>query len=131
MDVLYPYCAGIDVHKKTISVCVLTPGAQSKPQPQIREFGTRACKVVGWSGRSGHIGSLYLRPKASMPMPEGVFQGAVEHMNPYVQELLDRIPVPPHLLLLRHPFGDNLVDGGFGKSGRDSQPSTVALAVVG
>jgi transposase len=46
MDVLYPYCAGIDVHKKTVSVCVLTPGAQSKPQPQIREFGTTTRELL-------------------------------------------------------------------------------------
>jgi transposase len=46
MDVLYPYCAGIDVHKKTVSVCVLTPGAHSKPQPRIREFGTTTRELL-------------------------------------------------------------------------------------
>jgi transposase len=46
MDVLYPYCAGIDVHKKTISVCVLTPGAHSKAQPQIRECGTTTRELL-------------------------------------------------------------------------------------
>jgi transposase len=40
MDVLYPSCAGIDVHKRTISVCVLTPGTPGQPQQQIRECGT-------------------------------------------------------------------------------------------
>src|SRR5947209_4274779 len=46
MDVLYPYCAGIDVHKKTISVCVLTPGAQNKPQQQVRECGTTTRELL-------------------------------------------------------------------------------------
>jgi transposase len=46
MDVLYPHCAGIDVHKKTLSVCVLTPGAHSKAQPQIREFGTTTRELL-------------------------------------------------------------------------------------
>jgi transposase len=46
MDVLYPYCAGIDVHKKTISVCVLTPGAPSKPQQQVREYGTTTRELL-------------------------------------------------------------------------------------
>src|SRR3982751_3582264 len=46
MDVLYPYCAGIDVHKKTISVCVLTPGAHGKPQSQIREYGTHTRELL-------------------------------------------------------------------------------------
>lgn len=46
MDVLYPYCAGIGVHKKTISVCVLTPGAHGKPQQQIRECGTTTRELL-------------------------------------------------------------------------------------
>ena len=90
-----------------------------------------ACKVVGWLGCSGPLCRLFLGPKATMPMTERVFQSALEYVDPYIQERLDRVPVPPHLLLLPHPFGDDLVDGGFGQSGRDSQPRTVALAVVG
>ena len=46
MDILYSCCAGIDVHKKTVSVCVLTPGATGKPQPQIREFGTTTRELI-------------------------------------------------------------------------------------
>jgi transposase len=46
MDVLYPSCAGIDVHKKTIAVCVLTPGASSKPQQQVREYGTTTRELL-------------------------------------------------------------------------------------
>lgn len=46
MDVLYPSCAGIDVHKKTISVCVLTPGPRGKPQPQVREYGTTTRELL-------------------------------------------------------------------------------------
>src|SRR3954453_23905713 len=95
----------------------------------LRQRG--ACKVVGWLGCSGPLCLLFLWPKATMPMAERVFQGAIEHVDPYVQELLDRVPVPPHLFLLPHSFGNHLVDGGFGKSGRDSQPRTIPLAVVG
>jgi hypothetical protein len=46
MDVLHPYCAGIDVHKKTISVCVLTPSVHGQPQPQVREFGTNTRELL-------------------------------------------------------------------------------------
>ena len=46
MDVLYPYCAGIDVHKKTVSVCVLTPGTPAKPHQQVREFGTTTRELL-------------------------------------------------------------------------------------
>ena len=35
MEVLYPRCAGLDVHKRTVVACVLTPGGK-----QVRTFGT-------------------------------------------------------------------------------------------
>jgi hypothetical protein len=31
MEILYPRCAGLDVHKESVSACVLTPGAQAEP----------------------------------------------------------------------------------------------------
>jgi transposase len=40
MEILYPRCAGLDVHKETVSVCVLTPGGKAEPNRQIEEFGT-------------------------------------------------------------------------------------------
>lgn len=40
MDVLYSRCAGLDVHKKTVAVCLLTPGEAGEPRRRIREFGT-------------------------------------------------------------------------------------------
>jgi transposase len=35
------------VHKKTVSVCVLTPGTQAKPHQQVREFGTTTRELLG------------------------------------------------------------------------------------
>ena len=35
MDVLYPRCAGLDVHKKTVVACARTPEGQ-----ETRTFGT-------------------------------------------------------------------------------------------
>lgn len=40
MEVLYRRCAGLDVHKKTVAVCLLTPGEAGEPRRRIREFGT-------------------------------------------------------------------------------------------
>jgi transposase len=45
MDVLYPRCAGIDVHKQTVSVCVLTPGPDANPNREIRQFGTTTAEL--------------------------------------------------------------------------------------
>ena len=40
MDVLYERCCGLDIHKKTVVACVVTPGPRGKPQKVIRTFGT-------------------------------------------------------------------------------------------
>ena len=40
MDVVYPRCVGLDVHKKTVVACVIVQGAKGKPQKTIRTFGT-------------------------------------------------------------------------------------------
>ena len=40
MHVVYPYCCGLDVHKKTITACLLSAGAGGKGQHEIRRFGT-------------------------------------------------------------------------------------------
>lgn len=40
MDVIYERCAGLDVHKKSVTVCVLISQARGRPSRQIRTFGT-------------------------------------------------------------------------------------------
>jgi transposase len=40
MDVLYPRCAGIDVHKQSVSVCVSLSVTGRDPHQEIRQYGT-------------------------------------------------------------------------------------------
>jgi transposase len=40
MEILYPRCAGLDVHKETVAACVLTPGPGAEPNREIEQFGT-------------------------------------------------------------------------------------------
>jgi len=40
MEVLYERCCGLDVHKRTVVACLLTPGPDRRPQKQIRTFAT-------------------------------------------------------------------------------------------
>lgn len=40
MDVVYPRCAGLDVHKDSVVACVLTPGPGAEPQHHLQPFGT-------------------------------------------------------------------------------------------
>jgi hypothetical protein len=48
MEVLYPCCCGLDVHKKSITACVLwaQPGARSRKEK--RRFETLPKIYCGW-----------------------------------------------------------------------------------
>lgn len=45
MEVLYARCAGLDVHKESVAVCVLTPGVGAEANKEIREFGTTTAEL--------------------------------------------------------------------------------------
>jgi transposase len=45
MEILYPRCAGLDVHKESVSACVLTPGPEAEPNKQIEQFGTTTSEL--------------------------------------------------------------------------------------
>jgi len=49
MDVTYPSCAGLDVHKKSVAACALVPGAGPEPQRETRFFGTTTREVLALS----------------------------------------------------------------------------------
>jgi transposase len=40
MRIVYPRCCGLDVHKRSISACLLIPNKDGGTQPEIRRFGT-------------------------------------------------------------------------------------------
>jgi transposase len=40
MEVVYPSCCGLDVHKKRVVACLLTPGPEGTPRKEVRTFGT-------------------------------------------------------------------------------------------
>jgi transposase len=41
MEVLYERCAGLDVHKKSVKVCLIIPGAGQHPHKEIRTYATK------------------------------------------------------------------------------------------
>lgn len=45
MDILYPRCAGLDVHKDSVMACVFTPGAGAAANKEIRQFGTTTAEL--------------------------------------------------------------------------------------
>jgi transposase len=40
MEILYANCAGLDVHKKTVKVCLLTRTSNGQPQKEFRTYFT-------------------------------------------------------------------------------------------
>ena len=73
MDILYPCCAGLDVHKDTVVACIrhLLPGRHKQATPQTRTFGTRTPQLLtlaDWLAAEGvsHVAmestGVYWRP---------------------------------------------------------------------
>jgi transposase len=46
MDTLYPRCCGLDIHKRDIVACLVSPGADGLPAKSIRTFGTMTADVL-------------------------------------------------------------------------------------
>src|SRR5688572_16630029 len=40
MDVVYSRCCGLDLHKRSVVACRITPGPEGAPCQEIRTFGT-------------------------------------------------------------------------------------------
>jgi transposase len=49
MQVLYTHCAGLDVHKKTVVACLLTPDPQGGGQQETRSFSTMTRDLLALS----------------------------------------------------------------------------------
>ena len=49
MEVLYPRCAGLDVHKKTVVACVMVTAANGKVNKQARTFATTTAGLLALS----------------------------------------------------------------------------------
>jgi hypothetical protein len=68
------------------------------------------CKEVGRSRCGGGWPVIVCRTELRIHLPKRAFQRAVKNGDTHVEEWLHRPPVPTHLLLLRHPLGDDFVD---------------------
>ncbi len=81
MEILYPRCAGCDVHKKTIKVCLIIRDEQGKPQKEFRTYGTTTeelLKLSDWLKEQGctHVAmegtGVYWKPVYNLL--EGTFE---------------------------------------------------------
>jgi transposase len=49
MDTLYPRCCGLDIHKRDLVACLITPGTDGHPSKVIRKFGTMTTEVLAFA----------------------------------------------------------------------------------
>src|SRR5271163_1306637 len=77
--------------------------------------------AILWGSLRGKCDCLVVvcRAEAGIATTEGVLELIIQHGCSYVEEGLHRRPVPAHLLLLVHAFGDDLVDRTLHERGRD------------
>lgn len=71
MEVLYPRCAGCDVHKKTVKVCLMVQEGKASPKKILRTYKTMTADLLemrDWLAEQGctHIAmeatGVYWRP---------------------------------------------------------------------
>ncbi len=81
MDVVYPRCCGIDIHKKTAVACVIVSETKGPPHKQIRTFGTMTDDLLAladWLATEGvtHVAmeSTGVYWKAPFNLLEGQFE---------------------------------------------------------
>jgi transposase len=60
MDVIFPACAGLDVHKKTVVACCITPGRGREPQRETRTFATMTDDLLALSDWLTHQGVTHV-----------------------------------------------------------------------
>jgi transposase len=46
VEVIYPRCCGLDVHKQSVTACLLVPGDGARPRKEVRTFGTVTDEVL-------------------------------------------------------------------------------------
>jgi transposase len=56
MEVVYPRCCGLDLHKKLVVACLIVPGADGTPRKEVRTFGTMTedlLALADWLAEAG------------------------------------------------------------------------------
>jgi len=97
------------------SLLVLVLRQQMQPHQPLREHAI----LWGSLRRQCDCFIAVRGAEAGIAMTEGVLERIVQHRCPHVEEGLHSRPIPTHLLLLVHAFGNDLVDRTLHERGRD------------
>jgi transposase len=75
MESLYPRCCGLDVHKRTVVACAVTPGPDGQPAKQTRTFGTMTADLLVLSDWLAQHGVTHVAVEST-----GVYWKPVHHV---------------------------------------------------
>jgi hypothetical protein len=67
MDVIYPRCCGLDVHKKTVAACLITSTEGPEPVKEIRTFRTMTADLLALA--DWLVVCLQVTDNVSRPLP--------------------------------------------------------------
>jgi hypothetical protein len=48
MEVVHERCCGLDIHKRTVVACLITPGDREQPRREVRSFSTMSRGCWNW-----------------------------------------------------------------------------------
>lgn len=65
MEMLYERCCGVDVHKRTVVACLLTPGGDGQASKEIRTFGTMTADLLALSDWLAAAGCTHVAMEAT------------------------------------------------------------------
>ncbi len=60
MDVIYPQCCGLDVHKKTVTACCITSTEGPEPVKEIRTFRTMTADLLALADWLQEVGCTHV-----------------------------------------------------------------------
>jgi transposase len=65
MEMVYERCCGLDVHKRTVVACLLTPGGDAPPTKELRTFGTMTADLLALSDWLAAAGCTHVAMEAT------------------------------------------------------------------
>jgi transposase len=60
MEVVYPRCCGLDLHKKLVVACLIVPGVDGTPHKEIRTFGTVTDQLLSLADWLAEVGCTHV-----------------------------------------------------------------------
>ncbi len=81
MEVLYERCCGLDVHKRTVVGCLLTPGPKGERRQETRTFGTMTDDLLALADWLAGAGCTHVAMEATGAYWKPVYNILESHLR--------------------------------------------------